>query len=141
TDQKNFLNLRERKLDDCRHEIRLLTNRAKTRWVEAYMQPTLGAEGTVLGLSGSLTDITERKLAETQIQKLAAFPRVSPNPVLEFAADGSLSYANDAAVQMARSLGHEDVMSILPPQAGTIARDALAAGLTKLREEVHLNDR
>jgi PAS domain-containing protein len=49
------------------------------------------------GVSGSLTDITERKLAETAIQKLAAFPQVNPNPVLEFAADGTLTYANDSA--------------------------------------------
>src|SRR5204863_8606468 len=139
--QKIFLNLLERKLEFCRHEIRLLTNGGKTRWVEAYMQPTLGAEGTVLGLSGSLTDITERKLAETQIQKLAAFPRVNPNPVLEFAMDGSLSYANDAALQMAKSLGREDVLSILPAQAGFIACEALAAGQPRLREEVCLNGR
>ena len=59
----------------------------------------------MLGTSGSLTDITERKLAETAIQKLAAFPQVNPNPVLEFAADGTLTYANDAARAMAKSLG------------------------------------
>jgi two-component system, cell cycle sensor histidine kinase and response regulator CckA len=139
--QKIFLNLLERKLDYCRHEIRVLTSSAKTRWVEAYMQPVLGSDGAVVGLSGSLTDITERKVAETQIQKLAAFPRVNPNPVLEFAADGSMSYANDAALEMAKSLGREHVLSILPPDAGTIAQEALVACETRMREEVHINGR
>jgi hypothetical protein len=32
----------------------------------------------------------ERKRAETEIQKLAAFPRCNPNPVLEFAADADV---------------------------------------------------
>src|SRR5205823_3153142 len=83
----------------------------------------------------------ERKLAETQIQKLAAFPRVSPNPVLEFAMDGSMSYANDAALHMAKSLDREDVLSILPPNVGDIAREALSAGQPRLREEICLNGR
>jgi signal transduction histidine kinase/CheY-like chemotaxis protein len=52
-----------------------------------------------------------------------------------------MSYANDAALEMAKSLGRQDVLSILPPDAGTIAREALAAGQTRLREEVRMNGR
>ena len=48
---------------------------------------------------------SERKLAETAIEKLAAFPRVNPNPVLEFAFDGTLTYANDAARVVAINRG------------------------------------
>jgi len=79
---------------------------------------TLNSDGTVLGISGSLTDVTERKQAETAIQKLAAFPQVNPNPVLEFAADGTLTYANDAARAMAKSLGKDDLPSILRRMPG-----------------------
>ena len=42
---------------------------------------------------------------------------------------------------MAKSLGRQDVLSILPPDAGTIAREALIAGQTRMREEVHINGR
>ena len=96
-----FLQLIERKLDYCRYETRLLTKDGKVRWVDIYVQLTLNNDGGVLGTSGSLTDITERKQAESQIQKLAAFPRVNPNPVLEFDAHGTLTYFNDAARDMA----------------------------------------
>src|SRR5262245_51289266 len=41
-------------------------------------------------------EISQRKRAEQEIQKLAAFAQLNPNPVLEFAADGALSYFNDA---------------------------------------------
>jgi PAS domain S-box-containing protein len=136
-----FLQLIKRTLDYCRYETRFLTKNGKTRWIEVYAQLTLNADGTVLGVSGSLTDITERKLAETSIQKLAAFPQVNPNPVLEFAADGTLSYANDAARAMAKSLDQANLPAILPPQAAEIVRECLTTGQKKLREEVIRNGR
>jgi len=131
-----FLELIEHKLDYCRYETRFLTKDGKTRWMEVYAQRTQNTDGVVLGLSGSLNDITERKKAENQIQKLAAFPRVNPNPVLEFAADGSLSYFNAAAKQLAASLGNQDLVAVLPPDAGQIAKECLASGENRLRLEV-----
>ena len=110
----------------------ILTKDGKVRWVEVYLQATLNSNGTVVGISGTLTDITERKQAEVQIQKLAAFPRVNPNPILEFALDGSLTYANDAAHETARTLGQAELLSILPANTGAIVRDCLATGQKKL---------
>src|SRR5262249_9610530 len=81
-------------------------------------------------------DITERKQAETQIQKLAAFPRVNPNPVLEFDAEGGLTYFNDAAQDLARALGKAHPRDILPPNASDLARQALASSQKKLNQEV-----
>jgi PAS domain S-box-containing protein len=136
-----FLQIIKRTLDYCRYETRFLTKNGKTRWIEVYAQLTLNSDGTAVGISGSLTDITERKLAETAIQKLAAFPQVNPNPILEFAADGTLSYANDAARAMAKALGQANLPAILPPQAADIVRDCLTTGQKRLREEVNLNGR
>src|ERR1017187_6482425 len=84
-----FLKLIERELEYCRYETRFLTQGGKVRWVEVYAQITLDHQGAAKGLSGTLTDITDRKLA--------AFPQLSPNPVLEFAPDGALTYTNAAA--------------------------------------------
>jgi two-component system cell cycle sensor histidine kinase/response regulator CckA len=136
-----FLKLLDRKLDYCRYETRLLTKNGKVRWVEVYAQPTFDNEGNLTGISGTLTDITERKQAEHQIQKLAAFPQVNPNPILEFAADGTLSYANEAAHEMAKMLGKTELLAILPAGAGAIARDCLSSGQKKLREEITMNGR
>jgi PAS domain S-box-containing protein len=131
-----FLQLMKRALDYCRYETRFLTKNGKTRWIEVYAQLTLNGDGTVRGVSGSLTDITERKLAETAIQKLAAFPQVNPDPILEFAADGTMTYANDAARAMAKSLDQANLLAVLPPQAADIVRDCLTTGQKRLREEV-----
>jgi PAS domain S-box-containing protein len=136
-----FLQLIERRMDYCRHETRFLTNDGKTRWIEVYSQLTLNGDGAVLGTAGSLTDITERKMAETAIEKLAAFPQVNPNPILEFAADGTLIYANEAARVLAKSMGTDDLLSVLPANAGTVARDCLATGQKRLREEIVIKGR
>ena len=82
-----------------------------------------------------------RKQAEVQIQKLAAFPRVNPDPVLEFAADGTLTYANEAAMAMALALGKQEVEAILPAQAKALATESLATGQKKLGQEVQINGR
>ncbi|MEY2427350.1 MAG: two-component system, cell cycle sensor histidine kinase and response regulator CckA [Verrucomicrobiota bacterium] len=139
--QDIFLKLIERHVDYCRYETRFITKDGKVRWMEVYSQLALNKDGTVLGTSGSLTDVTERKHAETQIQQLAAFPRVNPNPILEFAFDGTMTYANDAAREMSKSLGQEELLSILPANASEIARECLSTGQKQLREVVSINGR
>ena len=136
-----FLQLLSHRLDYCRYETRVLTKNGKVRSVEVFAQLTLNTDGSVLGVSGSLIDVTERKLAEHAVQKLAAFPQVNPNPVLEFASDGSLTYSNEAAHELVRSFGKEELLSILPKDPGAIARDCLASGQKRLREEVCLDGR
>jgi two-component system cell cycle sensor histidine kinase/response regulator CckA len=136
-----FVQLIERKLDYCRYETRFLTKDGKIRWMEVYAQLTFDSDGSVLGASGSLTDITERKHAETQIQRLAAFPKVNPNPVLEFDAEGRLTYFNDAATEMAKSLGHAEPLAILPPHAAEFVRECVASGRSRLRETVAMQGR
>jgi len=80
-------------------------------------------------------DTSDRKRAEKEIRKLAAFPRFNPNPVLEFAADGSLTYFNDAAQEMARSLKKNHPQSILPLNTANIVKMCLSTGQNRL----HLN--
>ncbi len=77
-------------------------------------------------------DTTERRRAEKEIRKLAAFPQFNPNPVLEFKADGTLTYFNDAAMEMARSLAKSHPQALLPLNTGTIIKVCLATGQNQL---------
>ena len=86
-------------------------------------------------------DTSDRKRAEREIRKLAAFPRFNPNPVLEFAADGMLTYFNDAALEMARSLHKNHPQAILPLNTATIIKMCLASGQTKLHLDTSVNGR
>jgi signal transduction histidine kinase/CheY-like chemotaxis protein len=68
---------------------------------------------------------------EHRIQKLAAFTRNSPNPLLEFSNTGVLSYHNDAARRMALAFGQEKVEGILPPDSKEIVLQCLSTGESK----------
>ena len=84
-------------------------------------------------LVGVGVDITERQRAEQQIRKLAAFPRLNPNPVLEFSAEGTCTYANPAAHAMAREIGVDDLTRLLPAETSELVRTCLATGQPQLR--------
>ncbi|HTD88307.1 MAG TPA: response regulator [Candidatus Binatia bacterium] len=132
-----FQQLIERKCSSCRHEMRFLARDGSFRWVEVYAQPMY--QSNVLGASGTIRDITDRKQAEAEIQKLAAFVRLNPEPVTELAGDGTLTYLNPAARAMADTLGLKDPAGILPPEAASIAKECLRQGQSRLGEDLTIN--
>ncbi|MFM1769266.1 MAG: hypothetical protein RJA22_1795 [Verrucomicrobiota bacterium] len=126
----------------CREETRYLAADGSFRWIEVYALPLLNASSDgVSGMTGTLSDITDRKRAEAEIQKLAAFPRFNPDPVMELAADGSLSYLNDAAREMARVLQLEQPASLLPRDAAAIAVECLRTGQARSPVDVAVGGR
>lgn len=68
-------------------------------WYEAHAYPRDGL------LEIYLRDITERKVAEDEIKKLAGFPEQNPNPILRVASDGKLIYANRASQMLCNEMG------------------------------------
>ncbi|MCK5174605.1 MAG: PAS domain S-box protein, partial [Planctomycetes bacterium] len=66
-------------------------------WLRTSKIPLRDSEDNIIGVLGTYEDITERKLAQAQIENLAKFPSEDPSPVLRIAGDGSLLYANDAS--------------------------------------------
>jgi PAS domain S-box-containing protein len=80
-------------------------------------------------------DITERRRTEDQLRRLTLFPELNPNPVLAFEADGSLSYANPAALVMAQKLGLDDVPALLPKETPRFVAACLQSGEPLLRLE------
>ncbi|HWY77991.1 MAG TPA: ATP-binding protein [Verrucomicrobiae bacterium] len=91
----------------------------------------------LLAVTTVLAMAIDRQRTEPEIQKLAAFAMFNPNPVLEFASDGRLTFFNDAAEKMARSLGSAHPDAILPPEASNIVETCLATG----RDRLHLETR
>jgi PAS domain S-box-containing protein len=49
------------------HEARYLTKAGGFRWIEVFAQLTTEADGRVLGIFGTLTDITERKRSDEEL--------------------------------------------------------------------------
>jgi signal transduction histidine kinase/CheY-like chemotaxis protein len=70
--------------------------------------------------------------AEERTQRLAAFPMTNPNPVLEFAADGTMTYCNDAGRRLAASLGADSPASLVPGNVEAIILECLLTGESSL---------
>jgi signal transduction histidine kinase/ActR/RegA family two-component response regulator len=89
----------------------------------------------LLAVATLISMAVERKRTEPEIQKLAAFAKYNPNPVLEFSSDGSLAYCNEAARKMADQLGQRHPNAILPPNTAQIVQTCLATGQRRLQVE------
>ena len=98
----------------------------ETRWMFLKGNSAAAEDGNVARISGVVMDITDRKQAEGEMQRLAAFAKCNPNPVMEFSNHGRLTYHNDAAQEMAVKLGRRTPAEILPADAAQLVRECLA---------------
>jgi len=98
-------------------------------------------DGNVVGVASMFEDVTERQSALREIEELAAFPRLNPNPVMQFSADGKLEYFNHAADEMVKALGNENVESILPEDIQEIIHECITSGSDKIKRETVINQR
>jgi two-component system cell cycle sensor histidine kinase/response regulator CckA len=81
-----------------------------------------------------------QKLA-AMAKKLAAFAQWNPNPTMELTADGGLTYFNEAALKLARSVHKDHPRDILPPDIGGIVSGCLKTGRSQLHVETRLDGR
>jgi PAS domain S-box-containing protein len=54
------------------HEVRCLTKAGGFRWLSLHSDPIFSEDNTLVGITGTLIDITERKQSESQAAELAA---------------------------------------------------------------------
>ncbi len=70
--QKKLQKLVQRQSDFCRHEVCYLTKTGDRRWMDVYARLRLSPDGTMIGLAGTLNDITDRKKVSQQLQEAKA---------------------------------------------------------------------
>ena len=95
----------------------------------------LQASATAIGLS------VERKRADAELQKLAAFVQLNPNAAMELNSHGTITYSNDAALQLALAVQRSRPAEILPPDLNHIISECLATSQSKVRQERVLEGR
>ena len=98
-------------------------------------------DGKNPGIVLNARDVTDRKQTEVAIEKLAAFPRLNPNPIFEMAANGRLTYFNKAAEEMAKLIGKEKPSEILPDEINSIVQECLLTGKNNLCRETKVDGR
>jgi len=79
------------------------------------------AVATVLAMAAA------RKRAEAQMEKLAAFAQLNPNPAMELTENGALTYFNQAALDLAASVGQKHPKGMLPPNIESIVLTCLTS--------------
>jgi two-component system cell cycle sensor histidine kinase/response regulator CckA len=127
--------------DEYDEEYRIVRPDGAVRWIHDVAFPVRDESGRVVRIAGVAEDITQRKEAEMRALRLAAFPELNPNPVLELATDGSLVYQNKAALTLSQSLGCPDFKCLLPAETPQIVRQCLATGQPRLRLETSHGNR
>lgn len=85
-------------------EHRLVVN-GEVKWVRETADLEFASDGSLLGGFGTTQDITDRKRAEAQMERLASFPLLNPNPVIEADLEGRITFTNPAAWQLFPDLG------------------------------------
>jgi PAS domain S-box-containing protein len=95
----------------------------------------LGERRLVLSVA---RDISERKSASQEIARLASFPQLNPNPVLEVDNAGKITFANPAALISARKLGLQDEKSFLPADLDEILQTITEKGEREFYREVEV---
>jgi two-component system, cell cycle sensor histidine kinase and response regulator CckA len=118
---------------EAHYENEILTRDGGRRliaWSNTIMRDLAGE---IVGVASLGVDVTEHRLAEKKARHLANFPELNPNPVLEFADDGTMTYCNPAAQAMARQIGFTSMTELLPGETRTVVQECLRTGLPRLR--------
>jgi signal transduction histidine kinase/ActR/RegA family two-component response regulator len=95
----------------------------------------------LLSVGGVLAMAAGRKEAEAQLQKLASFAQLNPNPAMELAADGTVTYFNEAARQLVESVGCKSLPEVLPGNITEIVQTCLQGGHGKVLLETQVKGR
>ncbi|MDB6026598.1 MAG: Blue-light-activated protein [Verrucomicrobiales bacterium] len=98
------------------------------------INPNTPAVGIVI----NARDVSERKESEAEIEKLAAFPRLNPNPTYEISVDGKVNYFNNSAAEMAQAMGTSPA-ELLPNDTLLFVQDVLRSGKSVSRESTSGN--
>lgn len=79
----------------------------------------------LLAVATVLAMAAERRRAEADMEKLAAFAQLNPNPAMELTEAGDLTYANEAACKLAGAVGRGHPRELLPGNVRAIVHACL----------------
>ncbi|MFQ6607296.1 MAG: PAS domain S-box protein [Fidelibacterota bacterium] len=94
-------------------EHRILIN-GETRWVLEQAQVEFDSSGQPEICIGTVQDITKSVEAQKEVERLANFPRLNPQPVLELDIKGNLTYINPAGEKLLNQYRTKSLDKILP---------------------------
>jgi len=110
-------------------------------WLSTTKLPYRDVDGVIIGIFGISRDITEKKQAELEIKKLAAFPENNPNPILEVTESGVITYANPAAKRKADALHINELVDLLPITYQAIVKECIQTAKARVGIRSNISSR
>jgi len=118
-------------------ELSLLTGRRQLLFVQIEAVAVSSGQECLV----AVIDMTERKQAEAENQRLASFLLMNPNPVLELAANGQMTFCNPAAKQILANAGYDnDISPLIPRDMPVILRNLQDKKAGQFIREIEIND-
>lgn len=106
----------------------LKTPTGTVRHIRFDVAPLTGPDGEVTGAFAVVTDLTDMVEKEKNIERLAAFTREAPDPILSAGSDGAILYLNTSAAIAFESSGIAPDQNFLPEGHTEIVASCLATG-------------
>ncbi|HEX8372521.1 MAG TPA: ATP-binding protein [Chthoniobacterales bacterium] len=122
-------------------DAEIVSSNGRKRLVQVRSFPDLESDGKQTGLLLIVQDVSEARALETENRKLSTLPKFCPFPIMSFTSSAHLIYFNEAARELARSLGSEGDLAILPLDMQEIIKNCIASGQTTLQHEINLRGR
>jgi signal transduction histidine kinase/CheY-like chemotaxis protein/HAMP domain-containing protein len=95
----------------------------------------------LLSVATVLAMAAARNRAQADLNKLATFAQLNPNPAMELSAEGPMTYCNKAATELAASVGRENAAGLLPANIDRIVQTCLTAHQSLTHLETQLEGR
>src|SRR6185369_15759965 len=120
---------------------RISTAAGVEKWVWERGRGIFVPDGELLALEGFITDITERKRLEAELEHYASFPLIDPTPIMELDSDGRVTFCNSAAEKMLGKLGCRDSSNpLIPGDLPDILRDLHQKKVSQYHRTVEVGD-
>lgn len=122
-------------------EYRIVRPDGEARFVNTQYEVVRDPSDRPVRLVGIIQDVTERKRVEEELVRLASFPRLNPNPVIETNTAGEPVYLNPVAEKLFPNLGELGERHPILADLGSISQGIEAADGRPHTREVQVNEK
>ena len=121
---------------------RELETKKGIRYFQVKLKRMLDVSKKFSGATVILNDLTERRVAEMEVEHFASFPQLIPEPIIEIDRDGNITYCNWATLRTLKRLHcGEDVSVFIPRDIGEILKKLSSGKDRTLYREIKIKHR
>jgi PAS domain-containing protein len=88
-----------------------VTKDGSFRWIEVFARLTFDENDNIIGTSGTLNDITTRKIQEDEIRKLSKAVETTPTAVLLSDLNGNIVFVNQGLLKVGNYTDHNQILN------------------------------